>query len=82
MSKRNMNAAFAIAAALLAVVGELVIADTDHYEAPLWGSTVTGLWAAIGLLSTAVLVFLVMALTRISVTPNEDPPEQEEGIDG
>jgi len=85
--RRLILSAFASgAAAVIALGAELVIADTDHYESPLWGSTAIGLWAAIGLLSSVALIALVTALTHAGVTREDDPyagrDERGESTDG
>ena len=80
--RRLIQSAIAFAVIALAALGaELGIADTDHYDSPLWGSTLIGFWAVVGLFSTLALVLLTMVLIRVGLTHPEDPyaTERESG---
>ena len=79
--RRLIQSAIAFAVTALAALGaELGIADIDHYDSPLWGSTMIGFWAGVGLFSTLALVLLTMALIRVGLTRTEDPYTAEREI--
>jgi hypothetical protein len=80
---RLIQSAIALAAVVaVALVAELAFADTDHYDSALWGSTVVGLWAAIGLVGAIALVALATGLTKVGVARDEDPYQPTEESDG
>jgi hypothetical protein len=60
MSERVRNSAVAAAlVAALAVVAELLLVDRDHLEGTIWGASVPGIWAFLGLTTVVALTLLV-----------------------
>jgi hypothetical protein len=63
MSEGVRNSAVAtVVVAVLAVAAELIFVDRDHLEATIWGASVPGMWALLGLAAAVGLTLLAVAL--------------------